>query len=74
MTSIYKMYGDRNHFKTCEVIADVNLQNLRINFLMRKILRLEAWLVVIAEDDAVLHGAVCIGLGNHICREQVEGR
>ena len=41
---------------------------------MRKILRLEAWLVVIAEDDAVLHGAVCVGLGNYICREQVEGR
>lgn len=41
---------------------------------MRKILRLEARLVVIAEDDAVLHGAFFVGLGNYICREQVEGR
>jgi hypothetical protein len=41
--------------------------------LMRKVLWLEAWLVITAEDYAILHGAVRIGERNDVCRIQVEG-
>ena len=46
---------------------------MQIKFLMRKVLWLEAWLVVIAEDYTILHGAFCVGYGNYICGIQVEG-